>query len=127
MKTRRFYESKDLKMTKENRKKIITFRLSDSEYEPYEKKLKKLNMTKSSFFREVFITKSDSVHIAKEKTQDNKRLLFLANKSSNNINQIAKKLNSAYRSGVVTEKVYLETLNNLISLERSFGKALEKC
>lgn len=115
-------------MSKENLSEVITFRLSEAEYKPYKALLKKSNMKRSKFFREVFISKSENITLKKQqKAADNKRMLFLASKTSNNINQIAKKLNKAYRGGVVNETTYQEVLNNLISVERSFSKSLSKC
>lgn len=114
-------------MKKEALTNIVTFRLSDAEYAPYQSILDTGSITKSKLFREVFIAKGDIIELPKFQSNDNKRLMFLANKASNNINQIARKLNNAYRGGVINERVYIETLNTLISLERGFGKAIEKC
>lgn len=114
-------------MTQEKLVKIVTFRLSESEFEPYKKILDETDIKKSRLFREVFIAKSGAIELPKEQSKSTKRLLFLASKASNNINQIARKLNNAYRTGIINEKVYLETLNNLISLERSFAGAIDKC
>ena len=114
-------------MTKETLEENISFRLSTREFAPYKKLMKDTGIKKSKLFREAFIAKSDMIVLPKMQTKSNKRLLFLASKTSNNVNQIARKLNSAYRGGVVNEKIYLETLNNLISLERAFVKAIEKC
>ena len=114
-------------MTKEKLEHVVTFRLSDSEFAPYKKIIDEGNLNKSKLFREVFIAKSGMIELPKDQGLDNKRLLFLASKASNNINQIARKLNNAYRGGLISEKIYVETLNNLVSLERSFGQAILKC
>jgi hypothetical protein len=114
-------------MSKENLSEVITFRLSEAEYKPYRALLKKSKMKRSKFFREVFISKSENITLKQQEVADNSRLLFLASKTSNNINQIAKKLNKAYRGGIVSETTYKEVLNNLISVERSFAKSLSKC
>jgi len=114
-------------MSKEKLTEIVTFRLSESEYSPYKTILEETNIKRSKLFRDVFIAKSDVVQLPPENTKANKRLLFLASKTSNNINQIARKLNAAYRGGVISETIYIETLNNLISIERSLVGAIDKC
>ncbi|WP_257969713.1 plasmid mobilization relaxosome protein MobC [Vibrio parahaemolyticus] len=53
--------------------------------------------------------------------------MFLANKTSNNINQIAKKLNQAYRGEVVSERNYHKIMNELIGVRSAFEKGMDKC
>ena len=112
---------------KENRTVPISFRLTESEFGPYRKVLESTELTKTDFFRGVFLDKKYTFHVNERRPVEYDRLLFLFNKSGNNINQIAHKLNSAYRGGIVSEKVYLETLNNLISIEHLLRGGLEKC
>jgi hypothetical protein len=115
------------KHTKENKEIVVTFRLSQSEFSPYEKLIKDSGLKKSRVMREVFIAKSGKTSLPKTQTKDSKRLLFLANKTSNNINQLARKLNMDYNNGIVNEKTYTLLLNNLINIERSLFSAIEKC
>lgn len=114
-------------MKKDKLVEVITFRLTAKEYAPYREIVKKTKKNKSKIMRDIFISKSDSIIVPADNSKTIKRLLFLANKTSNNTNQIAKKLNAAYKGGVVSESVYIATLNNLISIERSIGKAIDKC
>ncbi len=117
-----------LNMTINEKKNVkITFRLSESEFKPYEKVIAKSGLKTSQVMREVFIEKSDKVVLPKQQSSDSKRLVFLANKASNNINQIAKKLNIDHLEGTVNEKTYTALLNNLINIERSFFNAIKKC
>ncbi|RMT27412.1 Relaxosome component, partial [Pseudomonas savastanoi] len=51
------------------------------------------------------------------KPQDYHRLLFFYNKTSNNINQLAHKVNSAHRNGIISEKTYTLWLNKLTAIE----------
>ncbi len=106
---------------------VVTFRLSSSEFTPYEKLIKKSGMSRSGLMREVVIARSDNVSLPKQQNPDSKRMLFLANKASNNINQMAKKLNNAHKKGVVNDSIYKTILNNLINIERSFYNAIDKC
>ncbi|UJF17237.1 plasmid mobilization relaxosome protein MobC [Vibrio sp. SS-MA-C1-2] len=112
-------------MSRENKEHIITFRLSNEDFKPFEKVLLNTDQTRSSLFRKVVITKSELIFIDKGKLEESKKITFLANKSANNINQIAKQLNKYHKSGVVTEQLYQEVLNRLITIESSFVKAIQ--
>ncbi|OEF62202.1 hypothetical protein OAA_18540 [Vibrio cyclitrophicus 1F175] len=114
-------------MSKDKLTELVSFRISESEYEPYRLMIENTGIKKSKLMRDVFIAKSGCMVEPKEDPKDKKRLMFLASKTSNNINQLAKKVNQAYRAGVVSERVYRETLNNLISIEKSFSGAIKKC
>jgi hypothetical protein len=118
---------KTTKKAKDNKSVKITFRLSASEFNPYKKIMKSSNLKISELMREVFIAKSDKVVLPKKQSEDSKRLLFLANKASNNINQLAKKINNDHKKGVLNDKKYTSLLNNLINIERSFYYAIDKC
>ena len=114
-------------MKKEKLTENISFRLAESEFAPYKAVLAKSNIKRSKLFRDTFIAKSNAIALPKENTKTHQRLLFIASKTSNNINQIARKLNSAYRGGVISEKIFVESLNHLISIERNLSGAIEKC
>jgi hypothetical protein len=114
-------------MSKENKSITVTFRLSGSEYEPYKKLLEATEIKRSALFRQIFIAKGDVLKLDTAVPKDQTRLLFIANKASNNINQLARHVNVAHKSGMVNEKLYVDTLNKLISLERYFKGALDKC
>jgi len=115
------------KAHKEKKEIVITFRLSESEYAPYKKLINDSGFKKSRVMREIFIAKAGNTSLPKTQTKDNKRLVFLANKTSNNINQLARKLNAAYKDGTVNANTYTLLLNNLINVERSFFNAIKKC
>ncbi|ALR95867.1 plasmid mobilization protein [Vibrio alginolyticus] len=112
---------------KENRNVPISFRLTESEYAPFKLILETTELTRTEFFRRVFLNNEYHFDVKERPPKELDRLLFLFNKSSNNLNQVAHKLNSAYRGGVISEKVYLETLNNIVSIERLLRGALDKC
>ncbi len=113
--------------SKENRSIPISFRLTASEFELYTDVLARTKLTKTDFFRGVFLEKKYTFHVHEKRPVEYDRLLFLFNKTSNNMNQIAHKLNGAYRRGIVSEKVYVEYLNNLISIERLLDGYINKC
>ena len=114
-------------MKKENKTIPISFRLSETEYEPYRKVIESTEVKRSAFFRLIFINKSESIQIESAVPKDKSRLVFISNKVSNNVNQLARNINVAHKTGNVTDKMYVELLNNLITLNQYFAKAIDKC
>ena len=119
--------STSFEMSKELLDTPVSFKISARQFEPYRKIIEETGVKKGTLMREVFISKSGDLLLADKQTQDNKRMLFLASKASNNINQVARQLNRAYRGGIVSETLYVEILNSLIGIEKTFSSALEKC
>lgn len=98
---------------KPNKDRVVAFRLTEAQYADFEEQMKKSGTKPAQFWRELVLSKEP---VFVEATQDHERLLFIANKAGNNLNQIAHKLNSAYRRGIVSEQLYLKTLNSLVSV-----------
>jgi len=75
------------------RKNFISLCLDDKELEEVETIAKRLNLTRAAAIREILILNSRQIK-AKIKKNDNSELLFLLSNISNNINQVAKKINT---------------------------------
>lgn len=101
---------------KKNKSKMYSFRLTDEEAAIFEEKIAASQMSKSEFFREVFINSNVNLTVKSAPSKDYQRLLFLVNKSSNNLNQLAHKVNSHHMQGRVTDKLYRKYLNCLINI-----------
>ena len=112
---------------KENKDEIITFRMTAEEFKPFKKEIEAANVTKSSFFRQLVLAKKEFVVETKETPKEKKRLIFLANKVSNNLNQLAKKVHQSHRADVVDKNLYIRTLNALRDIERLWREAIKKC
>lgn len=114
---------------KEHKTQVITFRLTESEYEPYKKIFADSNLSRSEFFRHVFLKTKESYtfKIKENKPVEYSQLIFLSNKTSNNINQIAKRLNTDAKKGIITQRTYNLIINNLISIESQLKRMLDKC
>lgn len=97
---------------------VISFRLSESAYEPYREAVEKSGMGRSAFFRQLFIDNKSKVVLAEKKihTEDYNKYLNLVNKISNNLNQLARLLNGAEKVGKVTHQQYATGLNTLNSI-----------
>ncbi|QBY45619.1 hypothetical protein QE197_20035 (plasmid) [Arsenophonus nasoniae] len=53
------------------------------------------------------------------------RLLFYFNKTSNNINQIAKQINTAYQDGMITEQRLIRWLTTLNTISDNLLSGIE--
>ncbi|HFE3442962.1 TPA: plasmid mobilization relaxosome protein MobC [Klebsiella aerogenes] len=95
--------------------KTIAWRVTEGVYQELMEKYKASGLTQSEFLRELLDERKDAVTIIArpQMTVDKKRLLFLASKSSNNINQLAHKVNSHHVSGLISDSVYESILKQL--------------
>lgn len=97
-----------------NKTRVVSFRIAEEDIAAYEEKLQNSGVTKSQFFRGILFD-SNATFEAPPKSKDFERLLFLYNKSSNNLNQLAHRVNSAYRkSEVISESLYIKAVNELV-------------
>ena len=96
--------------------KTIAWRVTDGIYQDLMEKYKTSGLTQSEFLRELLDERKASVTIiARPKLSvDKKRLLFLASKLSNNINQLAHKVNSHHVSGLISDSLYESVLRQLV-------------
>ncbi|WP_299496401.1 hypothetical protein [uncultured Shewanella sp.] len=114
-------------MTKEKATEHIQVKLTPTEFKPFGDILESTNLKRGTLFKKVILSREIEIAVNNKNNPDKERVVFLANKASNNINQIAKSINQAYRGGIVNERLYIETLNKLISLEKLFSGAIDKC
>jgi hypothetical protein len=111
---------------KKNKGVVVSFRLTEEEFAPFQSLLEKSDKTKSEFFRDIFLSKEKNINITfnELKPVDYYSILRVVNKSGNNLNQIAKSFNSAYRANIISERIYLKGLNLLISINSHLKGAL---
>lgn len=107
------------------RKHIISVRLTDEEYAPFKEILEATEISKSEFFRLVMLNRLNDLPSKPKTTQDYKKCLFYLNKTSNNINQIAKRINIDSKSGVVNDNTYNRFVNALLSISNSLSGLLK--
>ncbi|MBD7913474.1 plasmid mobilization protein [Clostridium cibarium] len=75
-------------MTERNRGKQINFRLSESEFEQFQKNFQKSKLTQSEYLRKCILEKDIFV------IDDMKELVLELKRLGNNLNQITKKVNT---------------------------------
>ncbi|EEH4118117.1 TPA: molybdopterin-guanine dinucleotide biosynthesis protein MobC [Salmonella enterica] len=102
----------------ENFKKdrVVSFRLSENEFAPFEEKLAASEMKKSEFFREIFLNSNVNLTVKGAPSKEYKNLVFIFNKASNNLNQVAYKANVAHMTGHISENLYRRILNQLVNI-----------
>lgn len=110
--------SSDKPATAKEKSIVISFRLSETAYEPYKLPVETSGLSRSEFFRKLFNDTESKVVITEKKvnTEDYNEYLHLVNKISNNINQLARLLNGAEKAGKATPQQYATGLNTLNSI-----------
>jgi hypothetical protein len=101
----------------------VAFRLSKTDYESYKAKVMESGLTPSDFFRKAVITNKTQI-ISKAVSQDKKHLLFLVNKASNNLNQLAHRANSAHQAEFIDPRLYEGLLVMLSNISHELKEAL---
>ena len=99
---------------------VVAFRLAQDEFAPFEELLLRSSMNKSEFFRSIFLSNDKQVTLKERRPVDYQRLLYVANKAGNNLNQIAKQLNVAHKTGSINELDYRHAINQLVSINECF-------
>ncbi|KWE97892.1 plasmid mobilization protein [Burkholderia ubonensis] len=98
--------------------KTISCRLTPSQTQVYMAKVRASGLTSSEFLREAVIGNRTTI-VAKPKASiDRKRVLFVFNKTSNNLNQLAHRANADHVSGKLSEASYLKLLDQLQMISR---------
>lgn len=106
--------------------KTVAFRLTEADYSAYRAKFLASGMSQSEFFREYILTNTTQVVARPVASSDSKRAVFLLQKASNNINQLAYRANSDNLMGVLTEKTFSSILSQLERLNRFLFSQVEE-
>lgn len=108
------------------RSEVISFRLTEDEYAPYRRVIEDSGTSRADVFRKVFLELSPSITITatKRASKESPKVLFYANKTSNNINQIARQLNIAAKTGELDRRMLNRAVIALESIEREFRKKM---
>ena len=106
------------KSDEEKLSEVISFRTQRDVFLEFERQCLAANMQQSELHRE-YVTKNRLNVIARPKASpDAKRAVFLLQKASNNINQLAYRVNVANLDGTISEKTYVSILDQLQQLNR---------
>lgn len=120
--------------TTENTKKttaVLSLRVPEEDRELYDAMCKDANLNRSELLRAIIKTKTNGggivIHAPQKKVKDAdySKLIFYYNKASNNINQIAKKINSAFAAKIISEDTMITGINLLRNIERLLEAGLD--
>lgn len=93
--------------------KTVAFRLTKGDYTAYRAKFGVSGMSQSEFFRKHVLANTTQVISRPVVSADTKRAVFLLQKASNNINQLAHRANAENLAGVLSERTYSQILTQL--------------
>lgn len=94
----------------------VAFRLTDGDFLAYKRKFSASGLTQSEFFRAHVLTNTTQVVAKPRASADTKRAVFLLQKASNNINQLAHRANAEHLAGILSESTFLAILSQLEQL-----------
>lgn len=102
----------------EKLKKTISFRVNRKDFDNFEGKRLAAGASKSAFYRDHVARNTTQVIAAPAPTTDAKRAVFLLQKASNNLNQLAHRANAANRVGQLTDATFQALLDQLQQLNQ---------
>lgn len=80
----------------------VSFRVTADTLTEYKKRLDG-KITPSEFFRNCVMTNATQIIVKSPKTDDGKMALFLLKNIANNVNQMAKAINTALQAGLIND------------------------
>lgn len=104
--------------------RTVSFRLTLPDHAAYLAKAASAGVKPAEFFRDVVLTNRTQIVAKMQPSSDKRRLIYLFNKASNNLNQLAHAANSAELAGTVTPATYAEILAELQMLADLMKEAI---
>lgn len=105
--------------------RTVAWRVTDAIKEELDRQYQESGMTQSEFLRELLQRKKATIVAKPRPSLDLKKLLFLFNKTSNNINQIAHRANSAHLAGTENQQTYSGILASLELIKMQLKKGID--
>lgn len=110
---------------KANKGVMIGLRFSEEEFAPFKAAIEEMGCGISEYFRDYYRGKLDHVTHDKNLHKKHDELIRIFNKTSNNINQIAKRFNTLAKEGTITERQALICLNTLNRISESLLNGID--
>lgn len=104
--------------------RTVSFRLTLPDYAAYLAKASTAGAKPSEFFRDAVLTNKTQVVARVQLSGDKRRLIYLFNKASNNLNQLAHTVNAAELAGTVATATYAGILAELQTLADVMKEAI---
>lgn len=96
---------------------IVSCRLTAAESTKYRAQVEAAGLSSGEYLRKLIVERPVQIIARPKPSADKARLIYLYNKASNNLNQIAHRLNAANASGQVTGGLFERSLAQLLSLD----------
>lgn len=104
----------------------IIFRVTEKEKNAFLKKVEDAQTTASDLLRERVLNDEYFIVARAPKTSlDKQKLLYLYNKTSNNLNQLAHQANSYNQKGILSEQHFLQIQASLITIRNLLKSGIE--
>ena len=103
----------------------VSFRLTAADHAAYLAKVEASGLKPSEFFRECVLQNRTQIVARPKASPERGRLLYLFNKASNNINQLAHRANADHLAGVISEATYTRILADLHGLAHYMKAAIK--
>lgn len=104
--------------------RTVSFRLALPDHVAYLAKAKAAGVKPSDFFRDAVLNNKTQIVARTPPSSDKRRLIYLFNKASNNLNQLAHTANAAELAGTVTPATYAGILAELQTLADVMKEAI---
>lgn len=98
------------------RRAVVACRLSDAEHAAYADQVEASGLTSGEYLRRIVVDRPVTIVARPKASAEKGRLVYLYNKASNNLNQIAHRLHAAHAAGKATAGTYERALGELIAL-----------
>lgn len=104
----------------------IIFRVTEAEKKDFLKKVDEAQTTASDLLRERVLNDEYFIVAREPKASlDKQKLIYLYNKTSNNLNQLAHQTNSYNKQGKLTHGQFEQILSNLITIRNLLKSGIE--
>lgn len=105
--------------------RTVAWRVTEAVKAEMDQQYAKSGLTQSEFLRELLQCKKATIVAKPRPSADLKQLVFLFNKASNNINQLAHRANAAHLDGTENEQTYAGILAALQLLNEQLKRGID--
>lgn len=116
--------------TKDDAEKLartVAFRVTEADHAAYADKFIRAGLSSSEFFREYVLSNRTQVIARHRPSADTGRMLYLVNKASNNLNQLAHTANTARLAGTLDDATFAAILAELEAIGDELKAGIAKC
>ena len=113
------------KETAEKLTEPVSFRLAKADHAAFVAKVQASGMKESAFLRDCVLGNKTQIVAKPKANSDTRRLLYLSNKVSNNVNQLAHRVNTDHLAGKINEAAYERLLMELQAVTQFMKATLQ--